>query len=337
MRAECISTALLAIHLIGCLWICYASPPPALSNSTADVRLSDVDACIALIRAVNPPSSPRGAISHTVAGSIGFGYDMLLDVSTAPVFARRYTRCEVTPDGVALVPDGVTVELVHQSRVDSIARCYSNFEEWAREVGREFGAEAKLGWGNSTIGISYSQRYQQVKKSYHRYESVIFSTELVHHAYTNTLDGTAQLDAAFRARIDALDYSGAQPSRMGLVQSQLVVRDYGTHVATTVDMGASWKRVDMLEDSESMRSEETRDDMRAGAKAAFGETFSANVHGGRSVNETSMRKFHSSVRDSWYHGGGGPSMVQWTLSGNASQVSGLLNGPVMDQRTLSHS
>lgn len=91
--------------------------------------------------------------------------------------------------------------------------------------------------GNFTGSIhgSYSKRHQETKKSFFSQKSSMLHTKLRHHAYTLIADTTGGLHPGLERRLtdvaESLDNGLTLRARF---QMEMIVRDYGTHVAYKV-------------------------------------------------------------------------------------------------------
>ncbi|KAH7720909.1 hypothetical protein AAVH_11547 [Aphelenchoides avenae] len=156
-----------------------------------------------------------------------------------PVLAARYTKCKLTPDGKYLLPDNVDAVPVLQSNMDVMATYYATFEEWYKSTSTSINAEVSAGmsWGlfSGSIHGSYSKRHQETKQSFYRTKSSMLHTKLNHHAYTLIADVTAGLHPGFERRLqDVADSLTKNLTQRARYQMEMIVRDYGTHVAYKV-------------------------------------------------------------------------------------------------------
>ncbi|XP_064639401.1 macrophage-expressed gene 1 protein-like [Lineus longissimus] len=177
----------------------------------------------------------------------GGGWDNLRNIPGGRVASFNYSLCRLTEDKVYIIPDNTYVSPVKQSRMDSFAEIIKHWSDYKSTTATSVNVGASFsGFGVSVSG-SFSYEHQQVKDQQVKDSSSTVRVTLKQHLYTMALQPGFQLHPHFKARLlDVARHIEGNNTRMADYELDLLVRDYGTHVITSVDAGASLSQLQQI-------------------------------------------------------------------------------------------
>uniref|UniRef100_A0A914DEM7 Macrophage-expressed gene 1 protein n=1 Tax=Acrobeloides nanus TaxID=290746 RepID=A0A914DEM7_9BILA len=105
---------------------------------------------------------------------------------------------------------------------------------------------------------------------------------------------------------------------MSSVLTELIIRDFGTHVITKADVGAIIEQEDYIDSKSTQDQETSLDELKSAASASFYSIINFKISAGRTVSSKTQEKFSSSLRHTKIYTNGGPGVNQ-LLNGAAEQ------------------
>jgi hypothetical protein len=222
-----------------------------------------------------------------------------------------YKLCRLTPDRRHIVPDYVDVVPVKQTQIDRFAEFYKDFREYYQSTSDTINFSAGAKYKGFGISGSYSKTYQTVKKNTITSSTSIMESKVKNHAYSLIAEPDAPLEAVFKQRILEMgDAIRMNKTYLASYLSQLLVRDYGTHVVTRVEAGSVVKGQDYVDKTLVYTMEESISAAQWAAAASFFASVGFHIGGGHSDNKTNMniQTYAKIVRNSIISAHGGPGL-----------------------------
>ena len=203
---------------------------------------------------VNALEFPLGDVRNCLAGAIrqgqsashldvlpGLGFDNLRNVDLGQVLAYNYSTCKVSGDGSYLMPDSVVIVPVQESKVDKFAEYFSTFLDYTPHTAASINFQANSNGMFSSTSGSFSADFQKTKSTMYKHDSNSARVSLRYKFYTAHITGAsdAQLHPAFKSRLlDIAANIQNNNTKLAHYLAETLVRDYGTHVITSIDAGA---------------------------------------------------------------------------------------------------
>ena len=232
----------------------------------------------------------------------GLGFDNLRSIELGQVYYRNYTSCQVSNDGHYLLPDNIYLIPVLKSEVDFFAEAFDHYDDWSSSTSASIDIEAKLSFILGQISGKFSAEYQHAKNLMVNSNSRSVRMGLRHHLYSVHVNPDGQLHPSFKSRLmDLAAHIQNNNTEMAHYLSDLIVRDYGTHVVTSVEAGGALYQSTFI--SQETEQHNTNGqiyadiDLAASARILFFITFSFNVdlnfhYDSSNVDEISSKTQH---------------------------------------------
>ena len=93
----------------------------------------------------------------------GLGFDNLRNLDLGQVMDFSYSTCQVSGDGLYLLPDNVYLIPIQRSKVDVFAEYFDSFQDYTSQTAVSVNAQFKYSGMFSSIGGSFSTDYQDTK------------------------------------------------------------------------------------------------------------------------------------------------------------------------------
>ncbi|XP_018603472.2 macrophage-expressed gene 1 protein-like [Scleropages formosus] len=177
----------------------------------------------------------------------GGGWDNLRNVDAGRVMDIEYTQCQTTEDGMYLLPDQVVTVPQKSSKVKIKSEIVNSWLDYKSSLAYSVNLDISFFW---ILNARFSGEFQRMKTHQVKENSVTSRTEMRHLIYTVKTNPIFTLDPVFVSR--ATDIASAlenNNTRLVNFLSETLVRDYGTHVLTSIDAGATLAQEDYLASS----------------------------------------------------------------------------------------
>ncbi|XP_061179323.1 macrophage-expressed gene 1 protein-like [Saccostrea echinata] len=247
----------------------------------------------------------------------GFGWDNLVNENRGVVVNFNYSKCKTTEDRKYLIPDGVVTIPIKKSQLNIFSKVYDHWSQYESDTAFSINVGGSASIAGIKIAASLSTEYEHIKK--HQLEDKSFTTKVQARfvRYTAIVLPDLQLDRSFRKRLLKIANHIQHNRKLSTkYESELLVRDFGTHVLTSVDAGASIVKVDQVDSS--LRSDTEIDKVQIGfaASVSFFGIASINTKTQYSHSKTTIEKYMKSIKNSDIRAYGGPplSPENFTLS-----------------------
>ncbi|KAK3104701.1 hypothetical protein FSP39_008090 [Pinctada imbricata] len=236
----------------------------------------------------------------------GNGWDNLLNENRRRVVYYNYSTCSVTDDGLYLVPDNVFAIPLKSSTVEIYSDRFDHWMNYTTDTAKSInvGGDASV-FGVFHIGGKFSEEYDDVKSHQIKDNAFTMRVGAKYVMYTSTLQPGISLNQVFREKVlDIAHHIQFERPKSARYESQLLVRNFGTHVITSVDAGAMINRIDSVNRTSDSSSELTKSEQALAASFSF---FGNGIDFGKSnsVSDSTVTAYvqsrtHATVRS---HGG----------------------------------
>ena len=235
----------------------------------------------------------------------GLGFDNLRNLDLGRVFNYNFSKCQISSNGLYLLPNDISLVPVQHSQVDYTAEVFDKLSQWKSETSHSLNANTKISYAK--INAKFSMDYQKTKSKMTSEKSRSTRIGLRYNLYSVDINPNAQLNPAFKSRIFEIAANiQNKNTKLAHYLAELLVRDYGTHVVTSIDAGAVLSQTTFLEDQSSTNSESSHLGLSASASSSFGRLFSIKVKYKYNSNDTQTDTFEKKSTSSFTTTHGGP-------------------------------
>ena len=205
----------------------------------------------------------------------GLGFDNLRNLDMSLVMQYNYSLCKVTNDGRFLIPDNAVVIPLQKSRIDTYATFFDHWDNYTSMDSFSINVGASV---FSLISGTFGFEYQHVKQNQYNYQAKTTRVQIRNNLYKIILQPDSPLNHQFKNRL--LDIAANLQSNNTLYAtflSDMIVRDYGTHVVRSVQAGAIAAQIDAISSGYVNNYDFDKTSITASASANFFGKFSIGV------------------------------------------------------------
>ncbi|XP_072537053.1 macrophage-expressed gene 1 protein-like [Salminus brasiliensis] len=214
----------------------------------------------------------------------GGGWDNLRNLDMGRVMNISYSQCQTTEDGVYLIPDEVFVIPQKVSGVEMNSEIISSWLEQKSSTSGSINADVSF---FSVLNAKFSTENQRMKTHQVKGNSVTARVQVRNHLYTVKAYPDFTLDSRFARQAEEIsDAIENNQTRQAEYLSEKMVLDYGTHVITSVDAGATLLEEDYLKSSYVSDAQSSQSSVSASAGANFFNKVKFDI-GSKDSQETS--------------------------------------------------
>lgn len=245
---------------------------------------------------------PRNASIFGFEVLPGDGWDNLKNEIRGRVILRNYSLCQMTEDGQYLIPNGVFAIPVKSSQVELYSQLINNWMNYSSDTAASINLDGSISIDDLPINGKFSLDFQGVKGHQVNDDSVTMKVKARYVQYSAKLQPIMSLDPSFMARVSSIaQHIQFNRTASAKYESQLLVRDFGTHVVTSIDAGAAIVKLDHINRSLLKDSSINRYQL---SLVASSDLFHAGGTG--TVDSTTMQKYYSALTHSSVNTYGGP-------------------------------
>ncbi|XP_052059148.1 macrophage-expressed gene 1 protein-like [Mytilus californianus] len=238
----------------------------------------------------------------------GLGWDNLVNKNRGMVIHFNYSKCKTTADQRYLIPDGIVTIPIKSSSMHVFSKTYDHWSDYKTDTSFSINLDASVK-DEGTISGSFSTEFEHVKSKQIEDKSLTTKVQARYVRYTAEVLSDAQLDPSFRSRLlkiaNHIQHNRKSSARY---ESELLVRDFGTHVITTIDAGASIVKVDQVKSS--IKQETTMNKLSISLAASYSfpilEDYKASSK--ISISDNDIEKYITHLTDSNIRTYGGPAL-----------------------------
>ncbi|XP_073675580.1 macrophage-expressed gene 1 protein-like [Garra rufa] len=248
----------------------------------------------------------------------GGGWDNLRNMDMGRVMNLTFSQCQTTEDGVYLIPDEVFVIPQKVSAVETNSEIIMSWTEQTSSTSSSINVEASF---FKVLNGKFSKENQRIKTHQVRDRSATARVEVRNHLYTVKAYPDFILDVRFARQAEEI--AGAIQNnqiRLANYLSEKLILDYGTHVITSVDAGATLVQEDYLKTSYVSNSQSDKSSITASAGLNFFKKikFEIGVSVSQKNDETSGYEGNITYSVTESHGGAlfypGITLQKWQES-----------------------
>uniref|UniRef100_A0A8C3RVS2 Macrophage-expressed gene 1 protein n=1 Tax=Chelydra serpentina TaxID=8475 RepID=A0A8C3RVS2_CHESE len=226
----------------------------------------------------------------------GGGWDNLRNLDMGRVIGLGYSLCKTTEDGSYIIPDEVFTIPRKQSNLDINSEIIESWMDYQSVTAASVNAEVSL---YSSLNGKFSSDFCKMKTHQVKDQAMTTRVQVRNLVYTAKFDPGTSLDKGFRQQLVAIaGHLENNQSRMADYLAEVLVLNYGTHVITSVDAGASLVQEDQIKSTFVQDSMATRSAITASAGASFHSIIDFNVSGSLSMENSFTRHYLSNRTNS---------------------------------------
>ncbi|NP_001116782.1 macrophage expressed 1, tandem duplicate 3 precursor [Danio rerio] len=183
----------------------------------------------------------------------GGGWDNLRNIDMGRVMNLSYSQCQTTEDGVYLIPDEVFVIPQKENTVETNSEMIMSWLDQKSSTSSSINADVSFfSWLNG----KFSREHQRIKTHQVKESSVTSRVQVRNRLYTVKAYPNFPLDSRFAQQVEEIaDAITNDQTRLATYLSEKLILDYGTHVITSVEAGASLVQEDYLKMSYILKNQ----------------------------------------------------------------------------------
>ncbi|XP_055882318.1 macrophage-expressed gene 1 protein-like [Biomphalaria glabrata] len=237
----------------------------------------------------------------------GVGWDNLRNVEAGLVIRYNYTLCKVTDDGNFLIPDNIFTIPIKHSRVERFAEFIDNWNSATSLTSKSVNVEGGLSLSVFSISGQYSNEHEELKSKQMEDNAATFRVQLRYPRYEAKLQPDAELDAQFKHRLLSIAIRiELNQTRQAEYEAQLLVRDFGTHVLSSVTAGALLVKDDYVKTDKMSNFAGSKTAYLAAASASFSTLFKISSSYSTSYTNDQLASYSKETTHSVLKTFGGP-------------------------------
>nr|AAH95229.1 Zgc:110354 [Danio rerio] len=214
----------------------------------------------------------------------GGGWDNLRNLDVGRVMNLTYSQCQTTEDGLYLIPDEVFVIPRKTSGVETHSETIMSWLDQRSSTSGSINADASY---LTVLNGKFSEENTRMKIHQVRGNSVTTRVQVRNHLYTVNAYPDFTLDSRFSQQISELaDAIENNQTRQAMYLSEKVILEYGTHVITSIDAGATLVQEDYIKRSYVSDTNSERSSVSASAGINFFNKVNFNF-GSKETEQTS--------------------------------------------------
>ncbi|XP_055882083.1 macrophage-expressed gene 1 protein-like [Biomphalaria glabrata] len=250
----------------------------------------------------------------------GVGWDNLRNAIAGQVISYNFTQCKVTDDGNFLIPDNLFTVPLKTSRVETFAELIETWHNSSSLTANTVNIETGMSLGFVSVSGKFSYEHEELKSKQIEDKAVTVRVQIRYNRYEAKLQPDPVLSSQFRIRLlniaARLEMNQTEQARY---EGQLLVRDFGTHVLTSVTAGAGLVKDDYLKSDFVSSSRESKTSILVSASASFLGIFHMSASYGHKTDDKVSDSYNKSLTHSVIRTLGGPlyrignmTLDEWT-------------------------
>ena len=233
----------------------------------------------------------------------GFGWDNLRNIEMGQVLATNYSQCKTTADRKYLLPDNAFVTPVKRSKVDMYSEVFDHWNSYTSTTANSVNLEASysVASGSFAADLKYNKEKQVADNA------VTARVQIRHLFYVVKTHPESALHPVFKSRLMQIAAElQNNRTKQAWYSAQLLIREYGTHIITSVDAGATLVQETHVNKSDIQDKSLSVHDIKVAATATFFKALNIKAGFGHNESNVKMNKFQSSQTASRVLTYGGP-------------------------------
>ncbi|XP_007519655.1 macrophage-expressed gene 1 protein-like [Erinaceus europaeus] len=216
------------------------------------------------------------ALNVSVLGALpGAGWDNLRNLELDLVLRRDYSRCQTTEDGEYLIPDGVRVVPQRESVAETYAEVLDQWLNYTDTWSASINAEVSY---LSILNGQFSTDCQKAKSYSLEHQTVTTRVQVRHRVYLVKAYDIPNFQPGFRRHLLSLsDHLENNQTLEAQYLADMLVLNYGTHVLTDVEAGATLVQEDQVKRELLEKQQKLHNAVTLAASATFRKSLSVSV------------------------------------------------------------
>ncbi|XP_073322696.1 macrophage-expressed gene 1 protein-like [Pagrus major] len=233
----------------------------------------------------------------------GGGWDNLRNMDAGRVMNLSYFQCQTTEDGLFLIPDEVFVIPHKETGVETNSEIISSWLDQRSSTSNGINADISY---RSELNGKFSIENQRMKIHQVKDSSTTARVQVRNFIYTVKVYPDFTLDTRFAQQAKEIaDAIENNQTRNADYLSEKMVLDYGTHVITSVDAGASMVEEDYLRSSYVSDSASESSSILAQAGFNFFDKVKFDISSQSAQQSSSLKAYQSNITYSLIQSHGG--------------------------------
>ncbi|KAJ6652616.1 hypothetical protein lerEdw1_011268 [Lerista edwardsae] len=225
----------------------------------------------------------------------GGGWDNLRNLDMGRVISLKYSLCKTTEDGAYIIPDEVFTIARKQSYLEINSEIIESWMDYQCATSVSINAELSY----SYISGKFSSDFRRMKTHQVRDQAVTTRVQVRNLIYTAKFDPAAILDEGFQRQLVTIaSYLENNHTQMADYLAEILVLNYGTHVITGVDAGASLVQEDQIKAAFVKDSWSRRSSITAATGVSFHNIINFNSSVSVGVEDTFTNQYLSNRTNS---------------------------------------
>ncbi|XP_077177157.1 macrophage-expressed gene 1 protein [Paroedura picta] len=225
----------------------------------------------------------------------GGGWDNLRNLDMGRVINLNYSLCRTTEDGAYVIPNEVFTIARKQSYLEFNSEIIDSWMDYQSATSASINAELS----SSFVNGKFSSDFRKMKTHQVRDQAVTTRVQVRNLVYTVKFDPASMLDEGFRGQVmNIASHMENNQTQMADYLAEILVLNYGTHVITSVDAGASLVQEDQIKSSFVKDSWSMRSSITAAAGVSFHDVLDFNSSIAASVDHFFTRQYQTNRTNS---------------------------------------
>ncbi|XP_062617250.1 macrophage-expressed gene 1 protein-like [Saccostrea cucullata] len=253
----------------------------------------------------------------------GIGWDNLENRDRSVLVSFNFSKCQTTDDGQFIIPDNVFSIPLKTSHIELFGEMFRHWSDFTSTTASSINIETGLQHNKFKISGSFSSEFEKVKGNQITDKSVTTRVQAKYVRYSAKLQPDAKLHPAFQQRLKNIAfYIQKNMTRVASYESQLLVRDYGTHIVSSTDAGAIVMQIDDVKTSFTKLLDKDKSKIIAAASVSFLEKFKISGEYKTTASSELVKEYEANRTYSVINTFGGPIFKPhgFTLSEWASKI-----------------
>lgn len=253
----------------------------------------------------------------------GIGWDNLENRDGGLLVAYNYSKCRTTDDGKFIIPDNVFTVPLKTSYLEIFGEMFLHWSDFTSTTASSINVNAELQKESFGISGSFSAEFEKIKKHQISDKSITTRVQAKYVRYSAKLQPDSELSPSFRQRLKNIAfYIQKNLTKMATYESQILIRDFGTHVLSSIDAGAIVTQIDEVKTSFAKSLDADKSKIIAAASASFQTVFKMQGEFKTSASTNLTKQYEGNRTHSVINAIGGPIFKphNFTLSDWAAQV-----------------
>ncbi|XP_029366721.1 macrophage expressed 1, tandem duplicate 1 [Echeneis naucrates] len=233
----------------------------------------------------------------------GGGWDNIRNMDMGRVMNLSYFQCQATEDGVYLIPDEVFVIPQKQTGLETNSEIIDSWLEQKSSTAHSINADISF---FSVLNGKFSVESLRMKTHQVKDSSTTARVQVRNFIYTVKTYPDFTLDTRFTQQVKEIgDAIENNQTRNADYLSEKMVLDYGTHVITSVDAGASLVQEDYLRSTYVSDSVSQSTSVTSLAGLNFFDKLKFDISSKSSQSSSSLQTYQSNIQYSLVQSHGG--------------------------------